>query len=673
MGHQTALALLATALGSVIAPQPPLAPSAWAMEHFVLPDGEYQGKTIDLSRTPHLIEPLDVLGPDAPDNEIAVMKCAQSGFTTLLQIVIGHSIDRDPCDMMVVQPTDSALTDFNSQKLGRAIEESPILKQKVRPQVARAGTGSTTYEKKFAGGALFLALATSTADLRSKTIKKAFLDEVDEYEDDLNGQGDPIEMVEARQISYLRLGTWKRAYISTPTIKGSSKIEKRVLAGDCRRWTMVCPHCGDRNLHFEEGSEHFRYNLEPPFSAHYVAPCCGGIIEGWQKFDVYMTGRWEPTKAGGYKSYIFGGLTAPFVPFDHVARKLVEAGNDPTKQKTVWNLTLGLPFEMKGDAPDHELLLRRREVDLVRGHVPPRGLLLTGFVDVQMRGAWVEIVAHAPNREQWVVDAFYVDGDTSQHTNDVFETIRRQTIDREFPDAFGRMRKLDALAIDSGYRAHVVYAWVRQAQRLHPISGRDVILATKGLNGWSRPALGQPTLVDVDMEGRKIKQGCKVWGIGTWPLKASHYSALRVERAPDQLEYPEGYRHHGLWMDEVYFRQLTAEQLVDVMVHGKVTTRKWEKNGPNHFLDCAVGNLALAEYLGISTTTAEEWAALALERGLPAELSTVDLFTPRAGAAVVDVGQADEAIAARREAEKAAPRQLDDAARDWLDGYEVKI
>ena len=101
-----------------------------------------QSLSLDLSRTPHLIEPMDALDEDSPDNEVAVMKSAQSAFTTLLQIVLLHSIDRDPCDMMVVQPTDSALTDFNSQKLGRAIELSPRIKDKIDNRESKA------YEKK---------------------------------------------------------------------------------------------------------------------------------------------------------------------------------------------------------------------------------------------------------------------------------------------------------------------------------------------------------------------------------------------------------------------------------------------------------------------------------------------------------------------------------------------
>lgn len=672
--RKSVLAIIAATLTGIVSPPVPMLPSAWANAHFVLPDGERKGEKINLAQTPHLIEPLNAMGPDAPDNEVAVMKCAQSAFTTLLQIAIGHSIDRDPCDMMVVQPTDSALTDFNSQKLGRAIEQSPILRQKVRPQIARAGTGSTTYEKKFTGGSVFLSLATSTADLRSKTIKKAFCDEIDEYPDDLNEQGDPLDMIKARQISFLRSGTWKRAYISTPTIKGSSKIETKFDGGDQRHWTMTCPHCSDTGLRFDYG-KNFEFNPAPPYNARFIPTCCGTVIEGWQKFDIYLTGRWVPTKpgVGRYKSYFFGGLCAPFVPWDSIAKDICDAGDNPTKLKTLYNLTLGLPFEVKIDIVDVVALAKRREVDLVRGHVPPQGLLYTGFADVQMRGIWFSTVAHAPNREKWVVEALYIDGDTSNPNGEAFEGLRREALERQFPDAFGGMRSLDALGVDSGYRAHVVYAWVRQHQRLHPLSGREVILATKGLQGWGRPALGQPRLVDVDLGGKKIKEGAKVWGIGTWPMKAAHYTDLNLERAENSATYPGGYWHHGSWVDERYFKQITAETLEEVKVRAGLTMRRWKDHGPNHFLDCCVGNMTLAEYLGLSSTTPEQWASLAALRGLPPELAHADLFTPRRAENALDVTKADAAIAARKAAEKLSEQDISPAASDWLSGYDINL
>ena len=72
----------------------------------------YAGQKIDLARTPHIVEPLDLLGPDAACNEVAVMKSGQTAFTTMLLCSIGHAIDRDPCDMVIVLPTDAALIEI---------------------------------------------------------------------------------------------------------------------------------------------------------------------------------------------------------------------------------------------------------------------------------------------------------------------------------------------------------------------------------------------------------------------------------------------------------------------------------------------------------------------------------------------------------------------------------
>jgi phage terminase large subunit GpA-like protein len=614
-----ALPIIAGVFAAAFVPPAPLPPSAWAAEHFVLPDGERKGFPIDLGKTPHLIEPIDALGPDSPDNEVAVMKSAQSAFTTALQIVVCHSIDRDPCDMMVVQPTDSALTDFNSQKLGRALELSPVMRLKVRPQTSRSGTASTTYEKKFSPDcSLFLALATSTADLRSKTVKKALCDEIDEYQDDLNGQGDPLDMIEARQISFLRSGNWKRGYFSTPTIKGASKIEAKYEAGDQRRWTMTCPHCGDRGLVFEWG-KNFHFNKAYPYNAHYVPPCCGAVIEGWRKFDVYLTGRWVATAPGDgkFKSYHFDALASPFVPWDDIAKKFCDAGDNPNKLKTFWNLTLGLPYEMKGDAPDHVRLLERRE-DYPQGR---RGLLLSGGADVQHSGIWFEIVAAAANGETWSVDHGFLEGDTTDHKSGAFAQLA-EIYERSYADAFGASRVADAFAVDAGDggRANQVYQWCRLRPRA---------FAIKGVAGWTSPAIGTPSRVDIKQGKRKvIKGGATVWPVGTWSLKATFYTNLTKEGAKAGAERdPDGYCHHHMGCDERYFRQMTAEYLATTRVRGR-TVKVWQESGPNHLLDCRIYAMAMLEYLGLSRMNADQWSALARMRGVPIDLQQPDLLAP---------------------------------------------
>jgi phage terminase large subunit GpA-like protein len=195
-----------------------------------------------------------------------------------------------------------------------------------------------------------------------------------------------------------------------------------------------------------------------------------------------------------------------------------------------------------------------------------------------------------------------------------------KTVAREFPDAFGGTRRLDALAIDAGYRSHVVYATVRANQRLHPNTGEDTIFAVDGRAGWGKPAMGAPTLVDISLSGARIKKGCKLWPVGTWPLKGAFYSDLRKDglKAGAEID-PPGFWHFSMWLDETFFRQITAEYLAEETLRGRVR-KFWKLRGgerDNHWLDGCVYLLALAEYLGLSSMTHRDWASLARERGMP--------------------------------------------------------
>jgi phage terminase large subunit GpA-like protein len=643
-----ALTIIAGVLALTIEPPAPVPPSQWATENLVVPDGPRAGEPWDLSLTPYIKEPLDMLGPESGVNEIAAMKGVQTGFTTLLIAAAGHTIDRDPCRFGILQPTDSALADFNREKLDPAIQSTRALKGKVASQTSRSSTGSTTYSKRFPGGSLSLLLASSAADLRSKTLKKLLRDEIDQYPDDLDGQGDPIDISDGRLVSFLASGDWKKADISTPTVKGGSKIEARYEQGDKRRWHVPCPHCrkddGSPSEFVFEWGPYFRFNRVYPYQAHFVAPCCGVIIEAHEKVGLVRKGRWIATdpRPGTFPSYHFDTLSSPFVPWDEIARKFIEAGDDPKKLQAFWNLWLGLPYEVKGDAPDHVRLMERREDGLTKGHVPPRGLMLVAAADVQMRGIWCEVLAIAPDRQSYVVDAFYCDGSTESPEGEAFQKLKKQTLDRVFPDAFGRPRKLDALGVDSGYRSHVVYAWVRANQQLHPDTGQDLVLALDGRDGWGRPAIGTPSLVDINLAGHKVKQGCKLWPVGTWPLKGAAYADLHKDGVKSGKDHdPEGYCHFGMWLDESYFRQLTAEYLAEEKFKGR-PRKSWKVRASqpdNHFLDCRVYNLALAEYLGLSSLTHDEWAWLAKSRGMPEGAIANDLFAPKREEPVLPVPQ----------------------------------
>lgn len=619
MFKHSALGIISKVMAGIIAPPTVVKPSVWASQNVVVPDGPYKGQLWQLERTPYFAEILDFWSGDCPDNKLVFRKSKQIGATTLAIAACGYTIDVEPCDVFLIEPTDSNLSDFNSEKLQRTLDASPRLEKKLFPQTARSGKGSTTYAKRFRGGSILMGIATSTADLRGKTRQKVIRDESSEYPPDLDGQGSPHDMIAGAYNSFLATGDWKDLDISTPVIKGACHIDAEFEAGDQRFWHVKCPGCDDEFV-FKYDRKYFKFNDTYPHKAFYAAPCCGEVIEYHQRDELVRNGRWIATAPGEgkHRSYHFDALSSPFVPWDVIAAQAVAAKDDPSKLKTFENLTLGIAHEVKGDAPDYVRLMERRE-PYDENTIPPEGLLFTVGADVQHSGIWVEGVAWSQDRQSWTVFARFLEGETTDPERGAFAQLAK-LYDEEFPDAFGEKRVIDAMAIDAGDggRANQVYSFVR---------GRARAFAIKGMSGWTYPAIGQPTRVQINIRGKKIQRGATLWPVGTWSLKATFYANLRKEgRAAGQETDPPGYCHFGQdFLGENYFKQITAEYLADATYKGRLV-RQWKESGPNHLLDCRVYNMAMAEHLGLSRLSEDQWTHLRKMRGAPDALKKPDLL-----------------------------------------------
>lgn len=618
-GHKSALAIVAGALAAVLAPPATMMPSAWAAEHLIVPDGPRSGSKWDRSLTPYVPEIIDAFGPDSETTFGVVRKSQQTGVSVAGIGLLGYYIDAAPARLSYAAPTIDQLQEFNREKLSPVLEQTDVLRAKVKGQTSRSATGSTTTSKRFPGGSLVLINANSTKDLRSKTLKVGVADEIDEWADDLDKQGDPLDLYLGRFTAFHATGDWRLLALSTPTLTGSSRVDRLYLAGDQRLWKVRCPHCGEE-FHFE--FKGLKFNRKAPYEAHYVAPCCGTIIEHHEKATLVRAGRFVPTNSDGlYPSWHIDALISQLTTWDHIAEAWWNAQGNDTNLKAFYNLWLGLSFEMRGDAPDHEKLYARRDQDLEENRIPPRGLLLTAGADVQHSGIWVEVVAWAPDRQSWTVSARWLDGDTDVPNAGAWLKLA-SVYDERFPDAFGRMREIDAMAVDAGDggRSNQVYTFAR---------GRARAFAIYGIDGWTRPAIGTPTRVDITLAGKRIRRGATLWPVGTWPLKGDFYSYLRKPGRADGADAdPPGYCHFGGFLDLNYFKQITAEYLGEEKFKGRTRRRWMPSRDDNHFLDCRVYATAMAEYLGLSRMTAEQWARVASTRGVPAELADPDLLAP---------------------------------------------
>jgi phage terminase large subunit GpA-like protein len=190
-----------------------------------------------------------------------------------------------------------------------------------------------------------------------------------------------------------------------------------------------------------------------------------------------------------------------------------------------------------------------------------------------------------------------------------------------FPDAFGGHRRIEAMAVDAGDggRSNQVYAWTRELYRAHAI---------KGQSGWTTPAIGAPTKVDITLAGKRRKRGATLWPVGTWSLKGDHYAMLRKPGMRSGADFdPPGYCHFGDFLDANYFKQITAEYLSDETFRGR--PRKVWKLGreDNHLLDCRVYAMAMAEKLGLTRRTPERWVEIGRALGVPDQFSDPELIS----------------------------------------------
>lgn len=616
-----ALSIVAHALARGLRPDPQVLPAEWAAQHLILADGPKAGFKWDPAVTPYAVEILNCLASTSAHTRVTVHKSAQVGLTEAMIAWIGSVIDCTPAKAMVVFPTIQGAQDFNREKLQPTLDQTSVLTKKVSEAATRSKKSSTALSKRFPGGSLTLTGANSSADLRSKTIKYMVCDEIDDWPLDLDGQGDPMEMVDARQIAFHATGDYKKFEASTPTIKGISRIDAAFEEGDQRYWHCPCPHCGEFQVLEFGGPDNdygLKFNSEWPYETHYICKFCGMEIEHHQKQKMVRSGKWVAAKPepGRHPSFHIDAISSLVTTWDHVAEKFYKSKDDPKKLKGFITLWLGQAWEERGDAPDWGRLFSRRE-DYAPRTIPPGGLVFTCGCDVQGDGIYYEVVAWGRDKQTWSVDQGFLVGNTADPFDQVWLALD-ELYERRYGDAYGNFWPVDAFGIDSGFNTNQVYMWAAKHPRARAIKGDD---------GWQKAAISaSPSKVDINWQGKRRKYGAQLWHVGTWGLKSELYANLRKEGARDGQEYdPPGYCHFAMFHDEAYFKQLTAEFLKETVIKGR-TVKVWHASAPNHLHDCRIYNMAMAAHLGVDRMNVAEWDQVQHDRTEPLKAPQGDLI-----------------------------------------------
>lgn len=584
-----------------LTPDPLLSVSEWSDRHRMLSSkASAEPGRWRTSRTPYLKAIMDCLSPTSPVERVVFMKAAQLGATEMGSNWIGYVIHHAPGPMMAVWPTVEMAKRNSKQRIDPLIEESGVLAELISPARSR-DSGNTILAKEFRGGVLVMTGANSAVGLRSMPVRYLFLDEVDGYPLDAEGEGDAISLAEARTRTFARR---KIFIVSTPTISGASAIEREYEASDQRRYFVPCPHCSHRQwLRFE----HLRWEKGEPETAAYVCESCDLSVAEHHKTWMLEHGEWRAMISDGTGKTAGFHLSSLYSPVGWRAWRDIAAAWEAAVSKesgsaaaikTFKNTELGQTWVEEGEAPDWQRLVERRE-DYLVGTVPQGGLLLVGGADVQKDRIEVSIWAFGRGKQAWLVEHRVLMGRPLEGgARDAVWKRLAEMLDETWTHASGAALALARFALDTGFATQEAYAFVRAC--------RDPrVMAVKG-TARGAALVGTPTAVDMTQGGKKLRRGIKVFTVAVGIAKLEFYNNLR--KAADVAEdgvttvYPTGFVHLPR-IDAEFIQQLCAEQLI---------TRR----DRNEALDCYVYARAAASSAGLDRFEERHWRELERQLGM---------------------------------------------------------
>lgn len=537
------------------------------------------------SRTPYLEEPMNAF-TDPKVSTIVVVASSQVGKTEMELNMLGYEIDIDPGPAMWVTPTNENAEDFSKRRIAPMIRDTKPLKRKVTGSSAGRKASNAILKKKYPGGMLTLTGSNSPANLASVPSRYVFGDEIDRWATDAGGEGDPWSLLEARTATFYNR---KMVMVSTPTVKGKSRIARAFDSGTREYWCVQCPHCGEwvyvefDNIRFEHDKIEVEAGGDVQYRVRDIAFCCPecGCISDEQTIK-HAPHEWVAENPDAYdngiRSFWINAFSSPWMSWDHIILRFLEAsGNgDPKKLQTVFNTLLGKLWEDRGDLQTDDEMLDRREH--YGAELPDGVLALTMGVDTQDNRLEYEVVGYGRFNETWGIQKGIIMGSPGipdlPGKPSVWSRLD-QYIDKSWSFKDGKSLKISVTFVDSGgHYTQDVYEQCARRQNKR-------VFAIKGKGGEGIPYTKAPTKVDIVKDGRAVG---KTWlyTIGVDSGKERIMKSLRVrETGPGYCHFPD---NAGRSYDGNFFNGLLSEKLVL-----KGTRWQWEKlpgHQRNEPLDC---------------------------------------------------------------------------------------
>lgn len=601
---------------SDVRPPEPLSLSEWANKYAVL-SKETSAQTGRFRSFAYQDGMMDAI-TDPAVTQVSVMKSARVGYTKILDHVVGYYLAHDPSPILIVQPRVEDAEDYSKTEIAPMLRDTPVLAEICGDPKAK-DSNQTILKKTFANGAnLTLVGANSPGGFRRITCRIILFDEVDGYPSGGAGvEGDQIALGIKRSETF-----WNRkiALGSTPTVKGTSRIEKAYEESDQRRYYVPCPHCGEFQV-LEWGGPETPYGIKwdkdengegIPESAYYVCRHNGCVIHHNEKSGMVKRGEWRATKPfkGHAGFHIWAGYSLfPNAAWKYLVAEWLRVKNDPLMRQTFINLVLGEPYEDRGEkALSEKRLLERCEV--YSAEVPDGVAVLTAGIDTQDGRFEIEVTGWGRNEESWSIAFDVIEGDLE--TDEPWKRLDAY-LKQVWRRADGRGFTIMAACMDSGgHHTQKVYEFAKErlGRRIWAIKGESA-------RGGKRSPVW-PTKKPTS----KSKASFKPIIIGVNAAKDTVRGRLHIDPPQEPGEAKASYMHFPADRDLNYFSQLLAERSV-LKVSGGQRYRVWEQlpGRANEALDCRVYSYAALcglFYLGLKLNLLADNIAVNPDRLLPA-------------------------------------------------------
>jgi phage terminase large subunit GpA-like protein len=578
-------------------PTEDLTVSAWADKYRIIPKegGAKEPGRWRTSRVPYLREIMDCLSASSPVTRVVVKKGTQLGLTEGGNNMFGYTVHIDPAPMMILLPTIDIAKRHSKTKVKNTILQTPELAERI-PEARERDSGNTVLFKEFPGGSLIISGANSAASLRNVSIKKLILDEVDAYEPDLDSEGDTCLIAIKRTDAF---GDDKKVLeMSTPTIKGVSRIDADYENSDQRHYHVPCPFCGHKQELVQDGFVYDADDFELTGEVYYRCSSCNELIAEHHKTYMLGNGEWVEYNPGHRtRGYHLPSWYSPlgFLSWRELWQEYLDARkNMDMLAMKVWKNTRAAEVWDDEEQPaiDNAQLYNRREGYGIT--VPMAGLVLTCTVDVQDDRLEAEIKAHGFNEESWTIDYEVIDGVPDQAaTWDKLTELRRRTY---WHESGAPMRAAITLIDSGGHFSQQVYDYCRKHRR-------EKVFCSKGSQFPGKPIFERAKRQKGGLSGKVD------FFIGTDTAKDTLFARLNRARqaaietevflplTDKPVEICAYYLHFNEACDEEYFRQLVAEKSERQKIGSRIKRKYVQIRDRNEALDVNVLALAAVRIL----------------------------------------------------------------------------